>query len=79
MCHLRIIIAIFNSTLSDSYEIDCTSLTRSLIQNGDTALHGASFKGHTDVVRLLITRGATVDIKDKVSRSCDISVFLVMV
>ena len=38
----------------------------------------ASVNGHTDVVRLLITRGATVDIKDKVSQSCDISVFLIM-
>ena len=48
------------------YEINCTSLTCALIQDGYTALRTASFNGHTDVVRLLVTRGATVDIKDKV-------------
>ena len=74
---LPLMLNIINSTLSDSYEIDCTSLTRALIQDGYTALRSASFKGHTDIVRLLITTGATVDIKDKVSWSCDISVFLI--
>ena len=59
--------------------MDCTSLTCALIQASDTALRTASFNGHKDVVRLLITRGATVDIKDKVSRSCDISVLMVVV
>ena len=67
-----------NSILSDSYEIDCTSLTLALIQDGYTALCAASFNGHTDVVSLLITRGATVNITDKVSRSCDNSMFLIM-
>ena len=37
-------------------------LTHALIQNGSTALRTASFNGHTDVVRLLVTRGATVNI-----------------
>ena len=36
------------------------------MQNGFTALLVASAAGHTDVVRMLITRGATVDIQDKV-------------
>ena len=36
------------------------------MQNGSTALHVASGFGRTDIVNLLITRGATVDIKDKV-------------
>ena len=38
----------------------------SYIQNGSTALRIASFKGHTEVVELLISRGATVDYQDKV-------------
>ena len=41
-------------------------LTGPLIQDGSTALRVASAFGQTDVVRLLITRGATVDIQDKV-------------
>ena len=36
------------------------------MQDGDTALHVASGFGQTDVVRVLITRRATVDIQDKV-------------
>ena len=36
------------------------------MQNGDTALCIASSLGQTDVVRVLVTRGATVDIQDKV-------------
>ena len=36
------------------------------MQKGDTALHVASAVGQTDVVRVLITRGATVNIQDKV-------------
>jgi len=37
------------------------------IQNllGDTALHGASWKGHETVVRLLISAGARQDVKNK--------------
>ena len=35
-------------------------------QNG-TALHNAAIKGYTDVARLLLDRGADVNIKDKVS------------
>ena len=33
---------------------------------GATALRIASFSGHTEVVELLISRGATVDYQDKV-------------
>ena len=37
------------------------------IQNllGDTALHGASWKGHANAVRLLISAGAKQDVKNK--------------
>ena len=40
--------------------------TGPLIQDGSTALWVASGFGRTDVVRVLITRGANVDIKNKV-------------
>ena len=36
------------------------------MHSGSTALRVASAFGQTDVVDLLITRGATVDIQDKV-------------
>ena len=36
------------------------------MQDGFTALHVASAFGQTDVVRVLIEKGATVDIQDKV-------------
>ena len=32
---------------------------------GDTALHGAAWKGHETVVRLLISAGAKQDVKNK--------------
>ena len=35
-----------------------------LIEQGNTALQLASFKGHTETVKLLIEKGADVDIKD---------------
>ena len=38
-------------------------------QDGRTALMQASIKGHTDVVQLLLSIGAQVDLKDKV-RHC---------
>ena len=41
-------------------------LTGPLIQDGLTALRVASACGQTDIVRVLITRVATVDIQDKV-------------
>ena len=41
-------------------------LTGPLMQKGDTALHVASGFGQIDVVQVLITRGATVDIQNKV-------------
>ena len=41
--------------------------TGPLIQNGSTALWVASAAGQTDVVNLLITRGATVEYNGSVS------------
>ena len=41
-------------------------LTSFIIQDGDTALHGAASRGHTKVVRLLIQSGATLDALNKV-------------
>ena len=39
------------------------------MQNGETALHKASLKGHIDIVQLLVKYGAAVDIRDKVSNN----------
>ena len=36
-------------------------------QNGETALMYAAFNGHTDIVRLLLERGADVNHVDNVS------------
>ena len=36
-----------------------------LIEQGQTALISASFKGHTETVKLLLEKGADVDIKNK--------------
>ena len=36
-------------------------------QDGRTALHNAAMYGHIDVARLLLDRGANVNIKDNVS------------
>ena len=36
------------------------------MQNGFTPLHGASQKGHTSVVSLLLDKGAAVDLLNKV-------------
>ena len=38
-------------------------------QDGDTPLSGASFNGHTDVVRLLLENEADPNISDEVSYS----------
>ena len=38
-----------------------------LYQDGYTALHNAAMSGNIDVARLLLDRGADVNIRDKVS------------
>jgi len=42
-------------------------LTHSTIQDGETALEQASFKGHQKVVELLLGAEANPDLQDKVS------------
>ena len=36
------------------------------LQGGDTALHNAAYKGHTEIVTALLANGASIDIQDKV-------------
>ena len=42
------------------------TLTCSIIQNNETALDLASYKGHHKVVELLLAAGASSDLQDKV-------------
>ena len=42
------------------------ALTHSIIQDGETALEAASFKGHYKVVELLLGTGANPDLQNKV-------------
>ena len=37
-----------------------------LLQEGRTALSLASYKGHSDTVRILVQRGANTDVQDEV-------------
>ena len=39
------------------------------VQDGNTALHWASLKGHKDTVEVLVQKGAQVDSKNNVSIS----------
>ena len=44
------------------------ALTRSAVwQYGDTPLHFAAMQGHTEVVKVLVEAGATVEATNKVS------------
>ena len=43
-----------------------TVLSHCVPQNGDTALIGASHMDHPDVVRMLLSSGAQVDLQNKV-------------
>lgn len=53
-----------------SCSVDVDSQCLDLLQ-GDTALHQAVFREHTDEVKLLITAGADVTAKDRrVSELC---------
>ena len=50
------------------HHCDSTVLSHCVPQDGVTALLVASFKGHTDVVQLLLSSGAQVDLQDAVVR-----------
>ena len=67
------------STLQQAYTFHCflvrcsshvivTVLSHSVPQGGKTALMWASFSGHTDVVQLLLSSGAQVDLQDTLVR-----------
>ena len=47
------------------------SLTCSIIQNNETPLDLASYKGHHNVVELLLAAGASSDLQDKVRTEQD--------
>ena len=51
------------------------TITHFIIQNSDTALMQASFKGHHGVVELLLGAGANPDMQNKVSTGRDSSVY----
>ena len=58
--------------------ITCDSvLSHSVPQDGRTALMLASLRGHTDVVQLLLSSGAQVDLQDKVRHNINYSRTLV--
>ena len=38
-----------------------------MLQDGWTALYWAAFKGHVEVIKMLVKYGAAVDIRDKVT------------
>ena len=44
-----------------------TILSLSFLQNGQTPLWLACLNGHTDIAKLLIENGASMDVKDSVS------------
>ena len=58
--------------LCDVYCCDNTVFPHFVPQDGRTALMRASIKGHTDVVQLLLSIGAQVDLKDKVRHSINL-------
>ena len=37
-----------------------------MLQSGETALHEAAWKGHVEVVKMLVKYGAAVDIRTRV-------------
>ena len=55
--------------LFDVHDRDNSVVSHFVPQDGRTALMRASIKGHTDVVQLLLSIGAQVDLKDKVRQS----------
>ena len=50
-----------------------TVLSHSVPQDGETALMWASESGRTDVVQLLLSSGAQVDLQDKVRHNMNYS------
>ena len=57
--HLLIVVSMFIT-------VTVLFLSHCVPQNGVTALMLASLSGHTDVVQLLLSEGAKVDLEDKV-------------
>ena len=41
------------------------SAVNAVNEDGDTALHGAAFRGSNEIVRLVVDRGATLDVENK--------------
>ena len=76
--HFDILVYIFTFHTYDCYErirlfnvqlLICIALSH-LMQNeyGNTALHAASVKGHINIARFLVEKGATVNSLNKVKR-----------
>ena len=63
--HLSIVFSMFITC-------DSTVLSHSVPQDDWTALGLASVKGHTDVVQLLLSSGAQVDLQSKVRRNTNL-------
>ena len=55
---------------------DSTVLSHCVPQDGKTALMYASYTGHTDVVPLLLSSGAQVDLQDKVRHKHQLDSYL---
>ena len=74
------------STLQQVYTFHCflvpcsshVIVTHCVPQLGETALMRASDSGHTDVVQLLLSSGAQVDLQDKVRHNINYSRTLVV-
>ena len=77
------------STLQQVYTFHCflvpcsshvivTVLSHSVPQYGSTALMCASYSGHTDVVQLLLSSGAQVDLQEMVKHNINYSRTLVV-
>ena len=59
-----------SSCLCVTSHVIVTVLSHCVAQNGDTALIWASYRGHTGIIRELLSGGAQVDLQDKVRHKC---------